>query len=432
MKSNYRYNIYKFYSTLKSKLAAGSPFSQMVVKVMKWGKDFAVKVYVFYVSRVKYSLSLPLFVSNHENFINEVQASPRDIRFLSQNFQGKRDRPQPIKGGGWDKSGQQIEKSELYLAAIDAFEKNSDLDGNMFLYMVMNDIDNGHSQLGCRDKQSFLNLWQDLQDLYNKKELLSKSITNDYLSSWEPVRIDIGRHGDLLLSRGELSLIIAKILDLQTIPVRILTRHTKWVKFRKRFQDLVTTVGSLAYQPPLHPDLMFIPAEQSCVERYEIIKRNMSFTEGKLLELGANAGFFSIKFEDDGFNCVAVESFPGFVFCLRGQRRALNKNFTIIPESFLNREDILDQEFDVVLALNVLSHLTVHKEDFEKLNHFLENLRCKEMFFEPYSPTDPQMKNAYVNMNEDEFADYVREKLRLAKVELIGRASDKRRIYKIH
>ncbi len=432
MKSNYRYKIYKFYSTLKSKLSNGSTFSQTFIKVMNWAKDLAVRIYVFYVSKVKYSLSLPLFTKNHENLINEVSASPRDIRFLSQNSQSKQDSPQPIKGGGWDKLGQRIENSELFLAATEAFEKNSDLDNTELLHKVMNDFDNGHSQLGCRDKQSFLNQWQDLQLLYNNKEYSNQLIINKYLSDWEPVQIDIGRHGDLLLANGELSLIIAKLFDLQTMPVDILTRHTKWVIFRKRFQDLVTTVGSLAYQPPLHPDLMYIPAEQSCVERYKIIKRNMSFTEGKLLELGANEGFFSIKFENDGFDCVAVESFPSFVFCLRGQRRALNKKFTIIPESFLGREDILNQEFDVVLALNVLSHLTVHKDDFEKLNHFLENLKCKEMFFEPYSPTDPQMKNAYVNMNEDEFADYVRKKLRLSKVDLIGKASDKRRIYKIY
>src|SRR5690606_41152792 len=100
-----------------------------------------------------------------------------------------------------------------------------------------------------------------------------------------------------------------------------------------------------AYQPPLHPHLMYIPAEQSCVERFEIITRNLSYTEGHLLALGANAGFFTIKFENDGFDCVAVESFPSFVFCLRCQRRALNKRFTIIPESFLGREDILNQEF---------------------------------------------------------------------------------------
>lgn len=432
MKSNYRYTIYKFYSSLKSKLANGSTFSRMIVKFMNWAKNLAVRVFVFYVSRVKYSLSLPLFANNYDDFVDEISASPKDIRFLSQHSQGLKNKPQPIKGGGWDKLDQQIENSELYLAIIDAFEKNLNLDNSRFLHKVINEFDNGNSQLGVRDKQSFINQWHDLQLLYNNKESNDEFLIDKYLSEWEHIQIDIGRHGELLLSHGDLSLYVAKIFDLQTIPVHISTRHTKWVIFRKRFQDLVTTVGSKAYQPPLHPDLMYIPAEQSCVERFEIITRNLSYTEGHLLELGANAGFFTIKFENDGFDCVAVESFPSFVFCLRGQRRALNKRFTIIPESFLGREDILNQEFDVVLALNVLSHLTVHKEDFEKLSYFLENLKCKEMFFEPYSPTDPQMKNAYVNMNEDEFADYVREKLRLSRVDLIGKASDKRRIYKIY
>jgi hypothetical protein len=431
MKSNFRYKIYKFYSRLKSKLANGSTLSRLFVRVMSWAKDFAVRAYVFYVSRITYFVSLSLFEIYKEDFVNEVSASPKDIKFHSSHFPEKQNKPRSVRGGNWDTLDQRIENLEACLAICEAFTGEKPIENSNFFQKMMTGFESGESFLGCRDKQSFLSQWQELLNLFANREAINEVVMEKYLSKWEPVQIDIGRHGDLLLSHGDLSLIIAKLFDLQTVPVTIRTRHTKWVIFRKRFQDLVTTVGSKAYQPPLHPDLMYIPAEQSCVERYEIIKRNLSFTDGNLLELGANAGFFSIKFENDGFNCVAVESFPGFVFCLRGQRRSLNKTFKIIPVSFLDRKDILDQEFNVVLALNVLSHLTVHKDDFEKLNYFLENLKCKEMFFEPYSPTDPQMKNAYVNMNEDEFADYVREKLRLSRVDLIGRASDKRRLYKI-
>lgn len=431
MKSNSRYQIYKLFILLRSKLDTRSSTPPGLVKVMSGIKDFAVRLYVLYVSRVKYSLSARMCKIDQEVFVNEVETSPKDIKFLSQKFPCKQKKPQSIKGGDWDILNQQIDNSDSYLAIIDALEGNKDLEDTQFFHLIMDRFENGQRSLGCEDKQSFLEQWHDLLILYNNNDLSRDLLLSKYFLKWEPVQVDIGRYGDLLLSQGDLSLIIAKLFNVQMVPVKILTRHIKWVIFRKRFHDLVTTVGSRAYQPPLHPDLMFIPAEQSSLERYEIIKRNLSFKEGRLLELGANAGFFSIKFEIDGFNCVAVESFPGFVFCLRGQRRALNKTFTIIPNSFLDREDILDQEFEVVLALNVLSHLIVHKDDFERLTQFLENLKCKEMFFEPYSPNDPQMRNAYVNMNEDEFADFVRDKLRLSRAELIGKASDKRRIYKI-
>ena len=181
----------------------------------------------------------------------------------------------------------------------------------------------------------------------------------------------------------------------------------------------------------MHPDLAYIPSEQSCAERLEILKNSINSTQGCLLELGANIGYFTINFENEGFDCIAIENSPAYLFCLRGLKKSLQKKFTIIDKSFLESKEIHETSFDIVLALNLFHHFLRREDDFNKLNMFLENLRCNEMYFESHNFDDPQLKNAYINMREDEFADYVRIKLRLSNYETIGSASDGRPLYKI-
>jgi hypothetical protein len=61
----------------------------------------------------------------------------------------------------------------------------------------------------------------------------------------------------------------------------------------------------------------------------------------------------------------------------------------------------------------------------------LKNLNTKEIFFEPHLFNDPQMKGAYKNFDEKEFADFVLENTQLNAAKVIGRALDGRPIYKL-
>lgn len=431
MTINFRYRIYKTFITLKKRINNGSRLSSSFLKLMTLLKNFGIKAYVFYVGKIKYSISTRIFDRDGKNLKNISEASPADIVYLSELSRTNRKNDYQVKGGDWDKLIRRFEDSEFFSNVSEALRGNIPIEATL-QYVNIEKAFSNHQYVSVENQTlTFNEWWQELQRLYQDHQSNQNTLSNEVLPVLSGVIVDIGRNGDLLLADGYLYLALAKLFELETIPITIDTRHVKWLIFRKRFHELVITVLSQAYQPPLHPDLLYIPAEQSSVERYQIIKQNMEAKSGLLLDLGANAGYFSIKFEYDGFDCTAVEIFPNFIFCLLGQKRALNKHLTVVEDSFLDRPDLLEQEYDVVLALNVFSHLIVHKETFEKLDDFLGKLKCKELFFEPYSPNDPQMKNSFVNFTEDEFAEYVRLKLGKANVKIIGKASDGRWIYKI-
>lgn len=431
MSTNFRYRAYKVFVKLKEHINTGSRSSDVLVKMMSRLKDWGIQIYVFYVSKFKYSISTRLFDKDSKVLVNCSVANPRDIVYISNMIHTDQKSKNKVKGGNWDLHSPRFDGSVLFRDVSEALKEQKPIMDSICYREIQDALVKQSNPSTEVEQLTFSKKWQELVDLYRDFEQNKDKLTEIVIPSLPEVVVDIGRSGALLLHDGELLLALAKLFELNSIDVMINVRHINWINFRKRFHDLVITVGSTAYQPPLHPDLSFIPAEQSCVERYRIISENLDAHEGLLLDLGANAGYFSIKFENLGFDCVAAEYFPNYIYCLSGQKEALNKRFKIVEGSFLDQPDLLNQEYDVVLALNVFSHLIVHKETFEKLDEFLENLNCKTMIFEPYSPNDPQMKNSYVTFTEDEFAEYVRIKLQKTNARIIGKASDGRWLYKI-
>lgn len=429
--SNSRYTIYKSFKSVKDKVEAIPFFGNYLKKSLISIKNLGVKVYVFYITRIKFSLATKFRLTNTEDY-NNLFVSPEDINYLSHLDQ-KIGENSEIIGGNWDEPDHLLNDLAEYTFLHNSLTGGMDWKNTAFYKEALTCIENGQEFLSCNTIAELNTRFQNLQNLItsiNSKEVNSRIIDESDLLG-DQITVDIGRHGDLLCAGGKLRLAAAKLLQVETIQAKVRARHTDWARFKKRFEILSTDVGSRSYQPLLHPDLSHIPASQSSAERLAIIKQNMTRKEGRLLDLGANMGYFSIHFENAGFDCTAVENYPLYVYCLKGQKRALHKNFKIITDSILDSKEILKTEYDVVLALNIFFHFFYEKETFEIFVTFLENLVCKEIYFEPHLHTDPQLVNAYINMHEDEFVEFVRTKLRLTKVELIGTASDKRHLYKI-
>ena len=59
--------------------------------------------------------------------------------------------------------------------------------------------------------------------------------------------------------------------------------------------------GKEAYQPFIPSDLQDIPFSRAGESRFKMIKENLSVSEGTLLDIGANLGYFCHKFEEAGF-----------------------------------------------------------------------------------------------------------------------------------
>ena len=246
------------------------------------------------------------------------------------------------------------------------------------------------------------------------------------------ITVAIGRFGDFLLTDGLNILLKAKRLQVQQIPALISARHSQWQELRKEVYTLA--LEKRLYQPTTHPDLDMI-AEHSCEDRFNMIRDNLSVKRGsssaRVLDIGANHGYFCQKFEELGFKCYAVENGLINLHYLRRFKRASNKKFEVVPEGIFKWKGVKELQFDVVLALNIFHHFLKRKKPYSQLIDLLNGLQVKEMFFEPHLPGEYQMKNAYKNYTEKEFVEFVLQNSKLKRAKPIGAANDGRTLYKL-
>jgi len=428
LKNRFLHSAYQIYKPIRKFLDDIPILGPLLVEFTRLIKDLVLSIYVF-LSRYEWFIARPLQSGVLQS---TVYLSPDDIVYKSNRPFYASSKLNQVESGSWDKFPERFKDDEWISGVKQIIKFGVGFEQSEFYQSVLLKIDSGEEICNCNNHQQWMNL-------SNQVLKLSGLIQSQQEIDWMQMSgldgglvIDIARDGSLLFVSGRLTFVIAKVLNVEIVPAKVRTRHSRWLKLRRRYEFLVTGTASRAYQPTMHPDLTYIPAQQNCVERLRLIKENLTHENGSLLELGANIGYFSLNFEKAGFDCTAVENSPIFLFCLLTQKQALHKDISIISKSFLKSDEIFNHRYDVVLALNLFHHFLRRKQDFEKLEFFLERLNCSELYFEPHVYEDPQLKHAYINMHEDEFVEFVRSKTRLSRSELIGRASDKRPLYKLY
>jgi len=252
----------------------------------------------------------------------------------------------------------------------------------------------------------------------------------------------IGSEGELLYKNGQHRLSIARLLNLDKVPIQILHRHKNWLKFRKEiFAYIRREMKGKALRPLLHPDLSDVPSLWSD-KRFEMIKKNLIIKKGTLLDIGADWGYFCHKFEEIGFQCTAMESFPKNLYFMKKLKRAERINFNIISKSifdYKDSEDLKDDlNFDVVLALNLFNQF-VDIEEKDLHSKFVEifgKIKAKEMYFqvpenggmEKIGKTN-KCKNDYISSKE--LINYIIENTNFTYVNKIGEERN-HAIYKLY
>jgi hypothetical protein len=344
-----------------------------------------------------------------------------------------------IIGGNWDQLENEFEEIDVYQALKERFIDGKDWKDTAFYWRALGLISGGKTMWGCRTRSELderCKRWESLyQDIKNSGYKSQKELTLEAdtypLSIEDEITVCVGRKGDLLLNQGRHRLAIARLLDVGKIPVRITVRHPQWQKFRKDILKYAEKHGGKIYQPLTHPDLSDIPSARTGY-RFDIIKKELSFQKGRLLDIGAHWGYFCHKFEELGFDCYAVENDPMAISFLEKLRRADNRNFKIISESLLECQSIRNLDFDVVLALNIFHHFLKKKTTYLELVNLLHNLKMKEMFFQPHLPNELQMKNAYRNYSDTEFVEFILKNSCLTKAKLVGVAKGGRPIWRLY
>jgi hypothetical protein len=351
-----------------------------------------------------------------------------------------------IIDGDWDKSCAKFDDLDIYQAFKYRFRENGKWEGTEFYQRVLKIISAGARKWECKNKNEFDARLEKIESLYHEiknngyklqRDLYPAQSLKDRIKSHgnylDEIAVVIDRNGRFLLVEGRHRLSIAKLLGLEKIPVMVIARHQKWMDFRKEliFFSKNYQKGRL-YQPLTHPDLQDIPFQRDGEERFKIIKRGLGVKEGTLLDIGANLGYFCHKFEEEGFDCYALEENRMCVYFLNKLRKIENKKFKIISENLFQYKKGQEIVFDLVLALSIFHHFLDREETYLDLVDFLKRLKAKEMILEPYLPEEFKERNVYKSYAPEEFIKFIiQNSSSFKKAELIGKSEKNRPIYKL-
>lgn len=366
--------------------------------------------------------------------------APRRIEYCSLRGFSIYDFKGQVLGGDWDRLEKRFEDLDVYHAFREVCLEGRPWQETTFYQWHLGIINKGYIRWGCKDQSELDRRCKELELLFTRirqdgyrsqRALLASRGIHDPLSVHAEVTISIGRHGDLLFSDGAHRLAIAKLLGIPSIPVVVAVRHEEWMDFRKELLRYVREDGRSNCQPLAHPDLGDIPAGRECDDIFTMIRESVSAQRGRLLDIGAKSGFFCHRFEDEGFDCYAVEDSEVHLYFLNKLKRAENKGFRIIPESALDCREIRTMPFEVTLALDVLHYFLRTRDSYGRFVSLLEDLSTNMLFFAPHLPNEAQTPGVFKRYSADEFVEFLLSNSRLTESECIGKTRDGRPLYKL-
>ena len=244
--------------------------------------------------------------------------------------------------------------------------------------------------------------------LKSQKQLSQEKI--EYLNvnnGSDEIAAVIDQDGKLLFFNGNHRIACAIILGINKIPVKIAARHQKWVDFIlgvRKFNTQCWKASNKTYQTIDHVDFRDFQPEWSPEYRYNQIKGHLELNSGTLLDIGALWGDFCHKFEDNGFNCTAVERDARMIDIMRKMKIAKDKKFNIILNDIFNLDSY---NYDVVLALNIFHHFLISQELHDKLGEMIFKFTCKEMYFQSHNHKGELYNSLYRNYTPEEFVNFI-------------------------
>jgi len=358
-----------------------------------------------------------------------------------------------VYDGNWDISTYKFSDLDVYKAFEQRIRYGKKWEETAFYKNELTAIEAGQFRWGCENRLDWNARCQYLDSLIDSIRdegyKLAHQVTDNggrtelfLLKKMSiEVTVNISRNGQYLFQASRHRLAIAKLLGLEKIPVKVLVRHREWQELREdlilmaKGSDWGAKIPGLLYQPAIHPDLIDIPAAHFCEGRFTAIKDNLDINYGKVLDLGSNLGYYCHKFEDLGFNCYGVENNFQISEIADKIRIAEGKQFKIISGNVLDNSvqtQILENSFDILLALNIFHHFLKSESNFNKFKKLLAALKVKMIFFEPHTHNEEQMTDSYVNFTEKEFIRFIQTHSRLNNSQYIYEANDGRHIYKIY
>ncbi len=188
---------------------------------------------------------------------NSITASNRDIdKYLATGA---------IRGGDWDRNTSPYEESLKYRSVEQRFLEGRDWNETAIHEELRRRIEDTGEADGCYSVADLERRYDRIDRLYESIETDGYDPTQSYetsdsriSNSLDQVCISVGRDGELLFcGGGNHRFSIAKVLGLESIPVRVVVRHAEWQRHRDRIAS-----GEGTLEKPEHPDLADVLEEE--------------------------------------------------------------------------------------------------------------------------------------------------------------------------
>jgi hypothetical protein len=168
-----------------------------------------------------------------------IYINPQDIKYgqLPESQFPVQDTYKFVQGGDWDKAVLPVTDHMLYRSYVEHFSKNVPWDKTPIYKMAVDKIEKGEKFRGEYGDVDALNIrFNKCDELYAKikvsgfksnHELYKEKKISNILSCLDEVTVNISRDGELLFNDGWHRLVSARLLDVPTMPVRVLMKHAK-------------------------------------------------------------------------------------------------------------------------------------------------------------------------------------------------------------
>lgn len=202
-----------------------------------------------------------------------VWIDPRRIKFRQLPHESTKEIPYSVcavVGGDWDNHVQPVREWDVYQSFYDRYKKNTPWEKTEFYDRVTEAIEKGKSMFGCTTENQFMTRCDKVDQLYNQikengyktqREIINDDYSHPLDKHWarycpelHEVTINIGRNGKLIFQEGRHRFVIAKLLELNEIPVRINVRHDTWQSNR----DAAANGTHSDLNDLSHPDIEYL------------------------------------------------------------------------------------------------------------------------------------------------------------------------------
>lgn len=358
----------------------------------------------------------------------------------------QRGRLRMIQDGDWDISDLKVADMRICRAVEDRIGHGAPWSSTEFYQTAIRQIESGRHVWRCVSRSDFDQRCAGIDKLiesmakngYQASQQLGHDANIVSSLGHQEIIVNISRDGWPLFQDGRHRLAIARTLGIEKIPVQILVRHKNWQAFRSFLCHLAPGQDhsghkGLLEQTPIHFDLADIPNLYDCEDRWLAISAHLpTGSSGLALDIGCNLGYFCHGLESLGYSPIGIEYRPDLAYAAEKIARSENRAFPVIIGDIVSKEvqsRIIDNEYSVVLAINVLQHLITTESNFKRLEVFMKNLRCRTMFFEPHHPDSVKIKSGYMKPTPEEFAEMIGEWGRFQSVVPIHRSRDGRMLF---